>query len=334
MRKYLAIAMLILAFCLTVFTQNFLKFKIEDFVQAKVYIDKTAIYVGDKLKLYLEIIYPKDWGIEILAEDLEKNSIGTALPDSIVLEKAKVFSPAPCGDYRMKLKAVYTLFYPEKKHKIGILFNPIKIRFKLTEKGNKQARKEVRVYEVETMEFVLTVNSTLSATSNDIRDSKTFSRNFTLKIWTGLILGLIFILFGLSIPIKRIISFITHRQKVNDKKLAKQRLKNEYQKLQELNKVSKLEDFNDSFFKILKNLIQIRTDIKVFSLTAAELKKMVVGMEKPIIDLAEILEICENLGYNPKAKVKIEQMKKKLHRVEKIVCDWIGRRRKKWFSKN
>ncbi len=321
MRKYFLIGLLVLAFGLTSFVQTSSKFKIEDFVRARVSVDKTAIYVGDRAQLFLEVIYPKDWGIEILSEDLGKSSMATFLPNSVILEEAEISQPTPWEDYWVKLRAVYTLFYPEKKHKIGILFEPIKVRFKLIDKEGKEPRKEVEVYEVRTREFVLTVNSALSVTSNRPRDSKAFSGNFFLKSRIGLAIGLIIILLGLSIPFKAAVRYVKGQRREKGLSL-KRLLKNEYREFRT----------GKSPCQTLKGIIGLKAGFpKTLSMTVTEIKQALTRGDKQLIKLAGILEKYDNSRYNPLAKLSAKEKEKSLKITEKTLSDWI--RQERWWWK-
>ncbi len=336
MKKYLLIVFLILTFSLVNFAQSSSKFKIEDFVQVKMSMDKTAIFVGDRVELKLEIVYPRGWGIKILTEDLEKGSIIAVLPDSMILEKAEISPLVSWQDYWLKIEAVYTLFYPEKKHKIGILFNSkdlksLKIRFKVIDEEDKNPRKGVKIYEVGIKQFVLGARTTLTDSSNEIRDSKKFFGNFLLKSKISLAFGLIFILLGLFIPIKKAVCFIRNKRHV--KKISiKRLLKNKYQELQAVCKISNLEEFYDFFCRLLKNLIGLKAGLaKVSSMTIPEIKQALAKEDKQLMKLLEILENYENLRYNPRAKSDIKEKEEALKTVEEILSGWINRER--WLTK-
>lgn len=337
MRKYLIAGFLVLSFGFICFAQNPLNFKIEDFVLAKMEVNKTAIFVGDRFELKIEIFYPKDWGIKILTEDLEKSSMNAVLPSSIVLEKAEISKSIAWNRYWLKIEAVYRLFYPEKKHNIGILFNPqdlnsIKIRFKWIDEESKEPREDIRIYEVNVRpgQFVQGVRTTLTDTSNRPRDSKVFSENFTLKIGIGFIVGFFCILFGLFIPVKALIIFVKNRGREKEVSI-KQLLRNEYERLQVLREISDLKEFSDSFCLVLRNLIGIKTGLKTLSMTAVQIKEEVAGGDGHLIELAGVLEKVDDLRYNPRAKpVPKEEL---LKITEDAFSNWMGSyKRKKWLK--
>lgn len=336
MRKYFLIGLLILAFSLVGFTQTIPKFKIENFVKVKADTDKTAIYIGDRFEFRIEIVYPKDWGIEILTEDLTKESMATMLPDVVTIEKAEVSQPIPWNKYWLKIEAVYTLFYPEKKHDIGILFSPweteavkpIKIRFKWIDPEDKELKKDVLVHEINIKPFVLGVRTTLTDTSSEPRDSKRFFGNFDLKAYGGLIVGFVIILFGLSIPVKALILSIKNKYQRGEKTSIRQLLKNEYKRLNAVREISDLREFSDSFGSILRSLIEVKTGLKAKSMTAGQIKERIVGGDKHLVKLAELLEDVDEFRYNPQAKPFLKG--EALTATENALCSWQG---SKWHEK-
>lgn len=313
MKKYLLIPVLILIFGLSVLAQDSSEFKIEEFVSAATLTDKTAIYVGDRVELKLEIIYPKDWGIEILTEDLDASGIQSFLPKSLILEHAEISLPAPWQEYWLKMEAIYILFYPEKKENTGISFEPIRVRFKWLGKDT-EPQKEVKIYEIETKQFILAVRSTLTPTSNTPRDSKTFSGNFTLKFWLGLVVGLVIILYGLSIPV-RALARLVKKQKREKKVASRVLLKAEYRKLAAMPVLDP-----DSFCSILRKVIEIKAGIKAAAMTSTEIKERTLNKE--LIRLAEILEQHDNARYNPYFKPGIETSKNQLVEVRAMLEEW------------
>jgi hypothetical protein len=315
------------------------KFKIEDFVLARILPSKTVIFVGDRFELRLEIIYLKDVGIQILTEELEKDSLAAFLPDSMVLEKAEISQPVPWNEYWSKIEAVYTLFYPEKKHNTGILFfpadsKPLKIRFKWIDEEDKNIQENVEIYEVNVRpgQFILGVRSMLTDTSTSPRDYKLFSGNFFLKYWGGLLGGLILIIFGLSIPIKMAISLVKNKLTQKKQLSIKARLKNDYRKLQVLRKISDLKEFSDSFCSALRSIIGIKTGLKTESMTVAEIKeRMVIAPENSALaDLFRLLEEYEDYRYNPETTPIQGTKEEDLNTAEKIAVNWIHPRHKKF----
>lgn len=321
MRKYLLIGFLILTFSLVGFVQTTPELKVEDFVLTKIEPSKTVIFVGDRFELGLEILYPKDWGIQILTEDLEKNSMAAMLPESIILEKAEIFQPIPWGDYWLKVKAVYSLFYPEKKHDFRIQFNPAKIRFKLADKDIKEARQGIEVYEIETQGFYLGIRSLLTPSSNAPRDSKTFSGNFLLKYRVGYIIGSVFILFGLFIPLRAAIQYFQRKRRGVKELSIRGFLESELQKLN-----SQISD--DEFRRILRNVIGKMTGFNVLALTSSEIKEKIAGKDSGVITLASILEKYDELGYNTKAKSVSKP--ESIEAAKKVISGWIPDR---WHQK-
>ena len=345
MKKYLLIGFLILAFGFVCLAQNppakrdpapREQIRIEDFVWAKIEPSKTVIFVGDRFEFRLEIIYLKDVGIQILAEELEKDSLAAFLPDSIVLEKSEISQPIPWNEYWTKVEAVYTLFYPEKKHKIGILFfpedsKPLKIRFKWVDEEDENIQENVEIYEVNVRpgQFILGVRSTLTDTSASPRDSKLFPGNFSLKYWGGLLSGLILIIFGLSIPVKMAISLVKNKLARKKQISIKNLLKNDYRKLQALRQVSDLKEFSDSFCPVLRNIIGIKTGLKTRSMTVAEIKEGIVidAENSALAELFRILEEYEDYRYGPKMTPIQKTKEENLSAAEKIVASWM---KKKW----
>ena len=344
-KKYLLICLLLLVFGVIGFAQDPPagrdpaprdKFKIEDFVLARILPSKTVIFVGDRFELRLEIIYLKDVGIQILAEELEKDSLAAFLPDSMVLEKAEISQPVPWNEYWSKIEAVYTLFYPEKKHSAGILFfpadsKPLKIRFKWIDEEDKNIQENVEIYEVNVRpgQFILGVRSMLTDTSASPRDYKLFSGNFSLKYWSGLLGGLILIIFGLSIPIKITISLVKNKLARKKQLSIKVLLKNDYRKLQALRKISDLMEFGDSFCSVLRSIIGIKTGLKTKSMTVAEIKeKMMISSESSALaELLRLLEKYEDCRYNPLVTAMPGTKDNDLNSAENIVARWM---RKKW----
>jgi len=323
MRKYFLIGFLILIFSFTGFAQNSSKkFKIEDFVLARILPSKTVIFVGDRFELRLEIIYLKDVGIKILTEELEKDSLAAFLPDSIVLEKAEISQPLSWNEYWVKVEAVYTLFYPEKKHNAGILFfpedsKPLKIRFKWTDEEDKDMRNDVEIYEVNVRpgQFILGVRSMLTDTSNSPRDDKLFSGNFTLKALGSIIIGLVLVLFVLSIPIRLLVRYFQHQRSIEKKTSTKKLLKAEYKKL----KAMQILD-SDQFCQVLRKVIEIKAGIKASAMTSTELKER--ALDKDLTGIITILEKHDGSRYNPAFKLDIEESKKGLTETKAILREW------------
>jgi len=331
MKRYFLIGFLILIFGFAGFAQNSpKKFTIEDFVWVKVLTDKTAIYVGDRPGLKLEIIYPKDWGIEILVDDLEHNSFSSTLPESLTLEKAEVSGPMVWQDYFVKIEAAYYLFYPEKKENTGIEFKPIKIRFKWIDPDNKEPQKDLKIYEVETKPFVLGVRSTLTPTSNQPRDSKIFFGKFRFKAFAGVVIGFVLILFVLSIPVRMLVRYFKNQRWAKGKISPVKLLKAEYKKLTAIQVLNP-----DQFCQILRRIVEIKTGIKSSAMTSAELKERV--LDKDLAGLITILEKQDESRYNPAVQPDIEESKKELAETISILKEWttskFWKRLKKIFQK-
>lgn len=314
MRKYILIGFLILIFSLAGLAQSSSEpIQIIDFVWVTTSTDKTAIFVGDRVELRLEIVYPRDWGVEILTEDLDTSGIQSFLPESLVIERAEISLPFAWQEYWLKIEAVYILFYPEKKDNTGISFEPIRVRFKWLGKDT-EPQKEVKIYEVETKQFVLGVRSTLTPTSNEPRDSKTFSGNFTLKFWLGLVVGLIIILYGLSIPVRALVRLVK-KQKAEKKVASRVLLKAEYRKLTAISVLNP-----DQFCSILRKIIEIKAGIKAAAMTSVEIKERTLNQE--LTRLAEILEKHDNARYNPDFKLDIETSKNELIELRTMLEEW------------
>ncbi len=327
MKKYLFAICLVLLFILSGFSQDSSKpFKVEDSVRVERWTDKTAIFVGDRFKLFLEITYPKDLGIEILTEDLEDSSIRASLPPSVELEKAEVFKPIPCGDYYLKLKSVYTLFYPEKKHDTGILFfsqeeeekEPLKIRFKVTGK-DEDVEKNVKVYELEVKQFVLGVRSLLTDTSDRPRESGLLYENFLVKAALAFFVALLITTWVVIKFVKGIIRAFSKTDKRIKEKSVKQIIKEKIKALRQLDLTdSRL--FCGELTVIIKEVIGAKTNKKILGMTACEIAT-IANEDKHLIELAKILEISEDYSYNPNA---IEPNCKNMTcGVIKILKEWL-----------
>lgn len=327
MKKYFLIGFLILIFGFTGFAQNSSKkFKIEDFVWVKVLTDKTAIYVGDRPGLKLEIIYPKDWGIEILVEDLEQNSFSSTLPESLTLEKAEVSGPMAWQDYFVKIEATYYLFYPDKKENLGIEFKPIRIRFKWIDPGSKEPQKDLKIYEVETKPFVLGARSTLTSTSNQPRDSKIFFGNFRFKAFAGIMIGFVLILFVLSVPVRMLARYFKNQRSVEGKISPVKLLKAEYKKLTAIQVLNP-----DQFCQILRRIVEIKTGIKASAMTFTEIKER--ALDKDLAGLITILEKQDEPRYNPAFKLDVEESKKDLAETKAILREWTTNRLRKFLQR-
>jgi len=327
MKKFLMTGFMILVLVLISFAQNPPNFKIEDFVLAKAEVSKTAIFIGDRFELKIEVFYPKGWGIRILTEDLEKNSLAAALPESVVLEEAEISKPIPWNKYWLKIEAVYKLFYPEKKHKIGILFfprdlRPFKVRFKWIDVESKKPQEDLKVYEVDVRpgQFLVGVRTTLTDTSRSPRDSKLFAGNFSLKWWFGLFGGIILIGLALFIPLKALVVFIRGREA---KEIPiSQLLENEYRKLKVIREITDLRKFNDSFCLILRNLIGIKTGLKTLAMTANQIRQEVAGEDEELVKLINLLEKVDDSRYNP--DTKLFSKKELLETVEGVFSNWLS----------
>ncbi len=324
---------MILSLSLIVFSQDTEEqaeeLKIEEFVRVKMITSKTAIYVGDRFNLKLEIIYPKDWGIEILIGDLTKNSIVSFLPEQLIIEETKISSPVSWENDEMKLIAVYQLFYPEKGKEKGILFFPeveeqegFKIRFKVSYEQDDAPRKDVEIYEVAVSQFVEGVRSMLTETSYQPRDNKEISRNFFVQHWLALVFGLIVIGITVYIPSRYLFGLIISRSTEKEFSM-RDLLEIEQMKLNRINNLSNNEIIINKLCSAIRRLITVRAGIKTSTMTASEIKQEVKSGDVRIVKLANMLEQYDQARYSTK-KVSTKSLKKAVNLIDKMIAGWAG----------